>query len=86
LNEAHAACAARHQQGLIGLEATETWQQLAPEQRYEILSKHSVRQMPPIAVGTTKRFLATLQKTKVSELRAICDALPTRFSMRRRRR
>jgi hypothetical protein len=80
LNEAHAACAAAHEQGLCGLEATETWQKLTPEQRYEILSKHSVRQMPEIAVGTTDEVLATLQKTKVSELRAICDALPTRFN------
>ncbi len=80
LNEAHAACTAAHEQGLSGLEATDTWQKLTPEQRYEILSKHSVRQMPAIAVGTTDEVLATLQKTKVSELQAICDALPTRFS------
>jgi hypothetical protein len=36
--------------------------------------------MPTIAVGTTDEVLATLQKTKVSELQAICDALPTRFT------
>jgi hypothetical protein len=80
LNEAHAACTAAHEQGLSGLEATDTWQKLTPEQRYETLSKHSVRQLPAIAVGTTDEVLATLQKTKVSELQAICDALPTRFS------
>jgi len=80
LNDAHVACTAAHEQGLAGLEATETWQQLTPEKRYEILPKHSVRQMPAIAVGTTEEVLATLQKTKVSELQAICDALPTRFS------
>jgi hypothetical protein len=34
----------------------------------------------PIAVGTTEEVLASLQKTKVSELQAMCDALPTRFS------
>jgi phage-related tail protein len=50
------------------------------EQRYEILSKQNVWQMPGIAVGTTKDVLATLQKTKVSKLQAISDALPTRFS------
>ncbi|MCY2987653.1 MAG: hypothetical protein NTY19_07295 [Planctomycetota bacterium] len=36
--------------------------------------------MPAIAVGTTYDVLTTLQKTKVSEPQAICDALPTRFS------
>jgi hypothetical protein len=80
LNEVHAACTAFHERAIEGLEANSTWQQLKPEQRYEILSKNGVRQMPSIAVGTTDEVLATLQKTKISELRAICDALPTRFS------
>ncbi|HEV3342284.1 MAG TPA: BREX system P-loop protein BrxC [Pirellulales bacterium] len=80
LNEANAACAAAHDKGVEGLEANVTWQKLKPEQRYEILSKNGVRQMPTIAVGTTDEVLATLQKTKVSELQTIRDALPTRFS------
>ena len=80
LNAAQAACSAAHEQGLCGLEAAETWQALSPEQRYEILSKHGVRQLPAIAVGTTDEVLVTRQKTRVSELQAICDALPTRFS------
>jgi hypothetical protein len=80
LNEAHTACTAAHEKGLESLEANVTWQKLKPEQRYEILSKNGVRQMPTIAVGTTDEVLATVQKTKVSELQAIRDALPTRFS------
>ena len=36
--------------------------------------------LPTIAVGTTEEVLDTLRQTKLSELRAICDALPTRFS------
>jgi hypothetical protein len=80
LNEAHSACTAAHEKGMDGLEANVTWGNLNPEQRYDILSKNGVRQMPTIAVGTTDEVLATLQKTKVSELQAICDALPTRFS------
>jgi len=79
LNEAHAACASSHEKGIGSLEGNSTWQKLKPEQRDEILSKSGVRQMPAIAVGTTEEVLATLQKTKVSELQAICDALPTRF-------
>ena len=36
--------------------------------------------VPTIAVGTTEEVLDTLRQTKLSELRAIGDALPTRFS------
>jgi hypothetical protein len=80
LNEAHAACVNTHEKGLTSLEATATWQKLTPEQRYEILAKFGIRQMPAISVGTTEEVLATLQKTKVSELQAIRDALPTRIT------
>jgi hypothetical protein len=79
LNEAHAACAVSHEKGMGELETNVTWQKLTPDQRYEILSKKGVRQIPTIAVGTTDEILATLQKTKVSEFQAIRDALPTRF-------
>lgn len=80
LNEAHAACSAAHAKGMDGLDTHTTWKMLKPDQRYEILSQHGVRQMPAIAVGTTEEVLATLQKTKVSELQATCDALTTRFN------
>jgi hypothetical protein len=80
LNEAHSACTASHEKGMDGLETHTTWKKLKPDQRYEILSKHGVRQMPAIAVGTTEEVLVTLQKTKISELQATCDALTTRFS------
>jgi len=80
LNAAHAACSSAHEQGMDGLDTHETWQKLTPEQRYEILTKHGVRLIPAIAVGTTEEILTTLQKTKVSELQAICDALTTRFN------
>jgi hypothetical protein len=80
LNEAHAACTAAHEKGMKGLEAHATWQELTPEQRYDILSTNGVRLMLSIAVGTTEEVLATLQQTKVSEFQAIRDALPTRFN------
>jgi hypothetical protein len=80
LNEAHSACTTAHEKGMDGLEANGVWQKLTAERRHEILSRNGVRQVPTIAVGTTDEVLATLQKTKVSELRAICDALPTRFT------
>jgi hypothetical protein len=80
LNEGQAACTAAHDKGMDGLEANGAWGKLRPDQRSEILSKNGVAKMPVIAVGTTDEVLATLQKTKVSELQAIRDALPTRFS------
>jgi hypothetical protein len=86
LNEADSACTAAHEKGMDALDANVTWGQLPPQQRYDILSKNGVRQMPTIAVGTADEVLATLQKTKVSELQAICDALPTRSPTRWRRR
>ncbi len=79
LNEAHAACVSGHEAGLASLDASATWQQLAPEQRYELLSKSGARVVPAVAVGTTEEVLATLGQTKLSELKAVCDALPTRF-------
>jgi hypothetical protein len=80
LNQAQAACVASHEAGLNGLDASPTWQKLAPQQRYDILSDYSVRQVPEIAVGTPEEILSTLRQTKLSELRALSDALPTRFA------
>ncbi len=80
LNEAHAACRGGFDAGQVNLDASPAWQQLTPEQRYELRMKHGVRVVPPINVGTTEEVLDTLRQTKLSELRAVCDALPTRFS------
>jgi len=80
LNQAHAACTSAHEGGLASLEASSTWQKLFPEQRYDLLSRSGSRVVPEIAVGTTEEILDTLRQTKLSELRAISDALPTRFS------
>jgi hypothetical protein len=80
LNEAHAACTAAHEKGMDALEANAAWQQLTPAKRYDILSQNGVRQVPAVAVGSPEEVLATLHQMRVSELRALCDALPTRFS------
>src|SRR5262249_51255494 len=79
LNDAHGRISTEHESRLATLEATPTWKQLTPEQRYAILDKHGIRVLPTIAVGTTDEVLDTLRHTKLSELRAIGDALPTRF-------
>ena len=75
-----AECTTRPRDWSGDLEASPSWQKLTPEQRYESLTKHAVREVPTIAVGTTEEVLDTLQKTKLSELEAIRDALPTRFN------
>ena len=75
INQAHAACVASHEDGLSSLDASPTWQKLTPDQRYELLSAFNVRQVPAIAVGTTEEILNTLRQTKLSELRALSDAL-----------
>ena len=79
VNESHAACTSAHEEGLASLEGSANWQKLTPEQRYDLLSKSGSRVVPTIAVGTTEEILDTLGQTKLSEMRAIGDALPTRF-------
>jgi hypothetical protein len=80
LNEAHAACVQGHEAGMASLEASSNWQQLKPEQRYDLLTKTGARIVPAISVGTTEEVLDTLRQTKLSELKAVCDAFPTRIS------
>lgn len=45
-----------------------------------MLSNSEARVVPTIAVGTTDEVLESLRLTRLSELRALGDALPTRFS------
>ena len=80
LNVVHRTCSTDHEARLTALESAASWKQLTPEQRYDILGKNGIRVLSPIAVGTTEEVLDTLRHTKLSELRAISDALPTRFN------
>ncbi len=80
LNEAHAACINSLETGIAALETMPAWQNLTPEQRYELRSNHGARVIPTIAVGTSEEVLDTLRQTRLSELRAVNDALPTRFT------
>jgi hypothetical protein len=80
LNEVHSSLATEHESRMTTLEATPAWKQISPTQRYDILSANLIRVLPTIAVGTTEEVLDTLRHTKLSELRAYRDALPTRFS------
>jgi len=79
LNEAHSRFSGDHETRLTTLTESPTWKQITQPQRYDILGASGIRVMPKIAVGTTEEVLDTLRHTKLSELSAISDALPTRF-------
>ena len=82
LNETHGKFSADYAARLTTLTESPTWKQIAQEQRHEILGANGIRirMLPTIAVGTTEEVLDTLRHTKLSELRALGDALPTRFN------
>jgi hypothetical protein len=79
LNEAHAKFSVDYDARLATLTESPTWTQITQPQRHEILGVNGIRVMPTIAVSTTEEVLDTLRHTKLSELRAMSDALPTRF-------
>jgi hypothetical protein len=79
LNEAHVKFSTDYETRLTTLTESPAWKQISQPQWYEILGASGIREMPKIAVGTTEEILDTLSHTKLSELRAISDALPTRF-------
>ena len=79
LNEAHDKFATDYEARMTTLTESPAWKQIEQPKRYEILGASGIREMPKIAVGTTEEVLDTLQHTKLSELRAMSDALPTRF-------
>ncbi len=78
LNHAHAKFSADYEARLTTLTESPTWTQITQPQRHEILGTSGIREMPKIAVGTTEEVLDTLRHTRLSELRAISDAVPTR--------
>ncbi len=80
LNQGSANCSADFDARSAALEAMPEWDQLTPEQRYQVRSKSGITSPPSVAVGTTEEIIDTLRQTKLSELRAIKDALPTRFA------
>jgi hypothetical protein len=79
LNAAHGKFVREHESRMATLEATPAWRQVTAPQRHEILSTNGVRVLPTIVVGTTEELIETLRHTKLSELRTMSDALPTRF-------
>ena len=79
LNDAYEKFSTDYEVRLAALTETPNWKQISQPQRYQILDSHSIRVKPTVAVGTTDEVLHTLRQTKLSELRAMSDALPARF-------
>jgi len=80
LNEAYSKFSEDYETRLTALTESPTWKQIEQPQRHSILGACGIREMPKVAVGTTEEILDTLRQTKLSELVAISDALPTRFN------
>ena len=80
LNEAHAKISTEHEARLTALTDSASWKQIPQPRRHDILTANLIRVLPKIAVGTTEEVLDTLRHTKLTELRAISDALSARFS------
>lgn len=79
LNDAHREFSADYEARLDALTESPSWRQIAQPARHEILGANGIRELPKIAVGSTDEVLDTLRRTKLSEWRALRDALPTRF-------
>ena len=79
LNDASGKFSTDYEVRLAALTETPTWNQISQPERYQILDSFGIRVMPQVAVGTTDEVLHTLRQTKLSELRAMSDALPARF-------
>jgi hypothetical protein len=80
LNEAHGGLSTEYKNRMSALESAPGWKQISQTQRNELLGDSGIRLQPAINVGTTEEILETLRRTKLSELHAIRDALPTRFN------
>lgn len=80
LNQAHSQCQQLQVGGQASLDTAPVWKQLATVQQETLKTAHQLDGVPAIAVGTTEDVLKTLQQTKLSEWKNLCDAIPTRFS------
>ncbi|MBK5942672.1 hypothetical protein CCR79_02095 [Halorhodospira halophila] len=71
----------RHQAGMERLEQDESWQQLQPEQRNQLLAQQRLTNAdwPAIQVGSTDEILETLRRQPLDALSERVAALPARF-------
>jgi hypothetical protein len=62
-----------------GLEASDVWQKLSPDQRQVILAEEGISRVAPLNVGTEDLLVQTLQHTPVAWWSDKTAALPGRF-------
>ncbi|MBQ4492427.1 MAG: BREX system P-loop protein BrxC, partial [Deltaproteobacteria bacterium] len=81
LNRLDGEYAARHKAGMSRLDDDRNWQQLKPEQRYQLMSKQNLREadQPKVSVQTTQDVLKTLDTCDLANFKARVAALSARF-------
>ena len=81
LNRLDGEYASRHEAGMRRLNDDMNWQQLKPEQHYQLMSEQNLREtdQPKVSVQTTKDVLNTLDTCNLANFKARVAALPGRF-------
>jgi len=81
LNRLDREYVAVHKDGMNRLSGDANWQQLSPEQRYQLLSKQSLHEAarPRVEVQSTNDVLTTLDRCKLPMFADRVAALPARF-------
>ncbi len=81
LNKLDCEYARRHEKGLKRLADDSNWQQLEPEQRYELMSSQFLHESarPNVKVQSTSDVLATLDHCSLSMFADRVAAMPARF-------
>ena len=81
LNKLDNEYASRHAEGLKRLEGDSNWQQLEPEQRYQLLFKNSLHEAarPKVAVQLTSNVLTTLDNCALPVFADRVAAMSARF-------
>ena len=81
LNRLDGEYASRHEQGRKRLDGDSNWQQLDPEQRYQLMSGQHLHEhaRPKVAVQATSDVLATLDMCPLSTFADRVAAMPARF-------
>ena len=81
LNKLDGEYASRHAEGLKRLEEDSSWQQLEPEQRYQLMSDQFLQESarPKVEVQSTSDVLTTLDNCALSMFADRVAAMPARF-------
>ncbi|MBI2566519.1 MAG: BREX system P-loop protein BrxC [Candidatus Schekmanbacteria bacterium] len=68
-----------HDVGMAMLRADQNWEQLAPEQKHELLAAEKLTKVPPVDVSSEVKVLESLEAMSLSTWSDRIAALPARF-------